>query len=83
MGMMQETLQTIQRDMEARPVRRGNARAQMEQQGFDLSPVYIAADGIVEDGTQLAIMFVAHDDSPFSTDSSGKYYPLRPPGKVF
>jgi hypothetical protein len=63
--MVQKTLESVQGDLETRPMCRGNIGTQMFQQGFDFPPMYIATNRIMKNGTQLIIMLVAHDDSPF------------------
>jgi hypothetical protein len=68
-GVVQETLKAVQYDVEARPVSGGNACTQMVKQRFDFAPVYIAADRVMENGKQQAVMLVTHGSSPLTIAS--------------
>lgn len=60
--MVQETFYAIQHDAKARAMNGLNDGAQVMQQRLYLAPVYVAVDGILEDGVDQVFVFVAHDE---------------------
>jgi hypothetical protein len=62
--VMQETINSIQANVKACAMCRRNRSTHMMQQGFNFSPVYITADGIMKNGTQLIFVFMTHLGSP-------------------
>ena len=60
MWVVQELIETVQIHMEDCPMCGLDAGAQMMQQRFNFTPVDIAADRIMKDGTNQIDMFMAH-----------------------
>jgi hypothetical protein len=67
-GVVQETLKIIKYDVEARTVCRGDAGTEVAQQRLYFAPMYIAADRVMKDGKQQAVMLVTHGNSPLAID---------------
>jgi hypothetical protein len=82
-GVVQETFKAVQYDVEASPVGGGNAGTQMVKQGFDFAPVYIAADGVMENGKQQAVMLVTHGSFPLTIALVTSIIPCCCPVKCF
>jgi hypothetical protein len=78
--VVQETLKTVEYDVETCPVCGGDAGTQVIKKGFDFAPMYIAADRVMEDGKQQAVMLVAHGSSPLTIDTQFSIIPCC--GKV-
>jgi len=64
MGVVQEILEAVERYVEARAVRGGDAGADVVQQGLYFAPVDVATDRVMENGMQQAAVFVAHGVIP-------------------
>ncbi len=59
--VMQESFDAIEHDAETRAVRRLDRGAEVIQQGFNLAPVDVAAQRILEDRAQQILVLMAQE----------------------